>query len=617
MTKNDASTLRLSDFDKLIAQKIALDIRFFCADEDKKVSTKLALSPVTTLPTALATMISETALGSVVLFAENFTSTEQVVKLTHDLQQAALTSSLAKPLILSVDQEGGRVVRFNKATAFSGNMAIGATYQKHQTKYAEQVNAVIAKELKVLGINNNYAPVVDVNTNSKNPVINTRSFGEEAYKVASLGIAAVNALQSEGVMATLKHFPGHGDTYIDSHIGLPRVEHDLACIEKIDLMPFSRAITQANPAMIMTAHIQYPALENSTFTSKTGEKHLRPATMSRKILTDLLRNKMSFNGIIATDALDMAGIAYYFEPVQAVVETFIAGADIAVMPFKVRNTTDITRFKLFIKSVSQALKNRIKRGEITAEELHLSLARINQYKADYITLPNEALEEKISSAQALLANEKHLDLEQQLSNAAVVLVKNKQAMIPLSQSLLRKGNGLQKLLLLVESKTELSALKYALTQACRQSGVVEPSISALVASDKTSWLNYNENALLNRADLVIATINVKTASLVDLGGVDDLVMKSSTKEKDKLTYASLMQWQLQRAKQNNVKSILIARGSPYLMAPYNRLVDVLLLNFDDRSYALNDIHMISPGYNTSLAVIFGQQTAQGELPVSL
>ncbi len=238
MTKNDASTLRLSDFDKLIAQKIALDIRFFCADEDKKVSTKLALSPVTALPTALATMISETALGSVVLFAENFTSTEQVVKLTHDLQQAALTSSLAKPLILSVDQEGGRVVRFNKATAFSGNMAIGATYQKHQTKYAEQVNAVIAKELKVLGINNNYAPVVDVNTNSKNPVINTRSFGEEAYKVASLGIAAVNALQSEGVMATLKHFPGHGDTYIDSHIGLPRVEHDLACIEKIGLMPF-------------------------------------------------------------------------------------------------------------------------------------------------------------------------------------------------------------------------------------------------------------------------------------------------------------------------------------------------------------------------------------------
>eukprot|EP00487_Bulimina_marginata_P008443 TRINITY_DN3098_c0_g1_i1.p1 TRINITY_DN3098_c0_g1~~TRINITY_DN3098_c0_g1_i1.p1 ORF type:complete len:234 (+),score=76.94 TRINITY_DN3098_c0_g1_i1:98-703(+) len=197
-------------------------------------------------------------------------------------------------------------------TGFAGNMAIGASYQQHGTHFATQVNSVIAKELKVLGINNNYAPVVDVNTNVDNPVINTRSFGESASQVSALGASAVTAIQAQGVMATLKHFPGHGDTHVDSHLGLPRVDHDRATIDKVDLAPFVWAIEHANPAMIMTAHIQYPALDNSLFVSKSGEKLMRPATMSRKILTTLLREKMGFEGIIATDALDMAGVTHFF-----------------------------------------------------------------------------------------------------------------------------------------------------------------------------------------------------------------------------------------------------------------------------------------------------------------
>jgi len=357
---DQATKLMFTDFERKIAQKMALDIRYFCSEVPAK--DEACLQGVTKLPALLADLVQETDIGGVVLFAENLMSNQQIIQLTSDLQKAALASVSAKPLIISIDQEGGRVVRLPHATSFAGNMAIGATYAKNKTKYATSSSEVIGAELNALGINNNYAPVMDVNTNADNPVINTRSFGENPQQVAELGVAVVNGLQAQSVMATLKHFPGHGDTHVDSHLGLPRVDHDLATIEKIDLAPFRWAIEHSEPAMIMTAHIQYPALDNSTFVSQQGEKTIRPATMSRKILTDLLRNKMKFKGVIATDALDMAGIAHYFDEVTATVETISAGADLAIMPFKIRAPEDIAKFKRFVKSVSEKLSDKMTQG---------------------------------------------------------------------------------------------------------------------------------------------------------------------------------------------------------------------------------------------------------------
>ncbi|MBL0710064.1 MAG: glycoside hydrolase family 3 protein, partial [Colwellia sp.] len=326
-TDDNQEKIMFTDFERKIAQKLALDIRYFCDDALIKVKGKYCQQGVTKLPKDLADLIQETDIGGVVLFAENLIDNQQIIQLTTDLQKAALASKSAKPLIISIDQEGGRVARLPHATSFAGNMAIGATYASHKTEYATKVSEVIGAELASLGINNNYAPVVDVNTNIDNPVINTRSFGENPQHVAELGVAVVNGLQSKGIMATLKHFPGHGDTHVDSHLGLPRVDHNLALIEKSDLAPFKWVIEHSHPAMIMTAHIQYPALDSSTVINKNGNETIRPATMSRKILTDLLREKMAFKGIIATDALDMAGIAHYFDEVSATVEALSAGAD--------------------------------------------------------------------------------------------------------------------------------------------------------------------------------------------------------------------------------------------------------------------------------------------------
>ena len=143
--------------------------------------------------------------------------------------------------------------------------------------------------------------------------------------------------------------------------------------------------------MIMTAHIQYPVLDNSIFVSKQGEKLIRPATMSRKILTDLLRKEMTFDGIIATDALDMAGVTHFFTDVEAVVETFIAGADLAVMPFKVRTPEDINNFYTFIKNVAKALTMRIAQGDYQLVEFEESIARLKHYKQQYIAINNSSI----------------------------------------------------------------------------------------------------------------------------------------------------------------------------------------------------------------------------------
>lgn len=624
MTKEFRSPRQLSDFERLVATKMALDIRYFCSETgpNQPESTGQCLQAVTKLPQALADMVTVTGIGSIVLFAENLATTKQIIQLTDDLQQAAVKSQSGQPLIISIDQEGGRVVRLPHATSFAGNMAIGATYVGHGVRFAAQTSTVIAKELTALGINNNYAPVVDVNTNAANPVINTRSFGEDPQQVAKLGVAAVNGFQQNGVMATLKHFPGHGDTHVDSHLGLPLVAHDLATIKKQDLAPFQWAIKQSSPAMIMTAHIQYPALDDSTVLNKAGEKIIRPATMSRKILTGLLREQMAFDGIIATDALDMAGIAHYFDEVSAVVETFVAGADLAVMPFKIRKVEDIDKFYLFIKEVAYQLQQKIANNELLATELTQSIARINRYKAKYCQLSKISVTKRITLAEEFIAQPEHLALEQTLADNAVVQLTAKSNNLPVD---IAKVNRIH---LFVLNWQEFGALKQAILNQWPNTGKAVPQVSATVVAEGDTQLQLQRGEKLVKADLVIATVDTKIAStvssVVDTGGAEDLLtqINAMSNKQDKVDYKLLLSYQLQQAQKQKIPSVLIVKGSPYLLQPYVDLTDTMLVTFDDRIYhkrdqQSNEVHAYSSGYTTSMAIIFGKQKALGKLPVSL
>jgi beta-N-acetylhexosaminidase len=246
-------------------------------------------------PGALLDAIRDGRVGGVVLFAfrKNIRSKEQVRAMLREVQGAALRGGLP-PVPVGVDQEGGSVVRVGYRAVFPSAMAIGAT---GDPRNAERAARAVAEGLRADGITVNHAPVCDVNVERRNPVIGTRSFGDDVAHVAEMAAAWVRGSEGTGVASTPKHFPGHGDTALDSHFTRPDVTADRATLERRELAPF-RAAFAAGAATVMSAHIRYPALDPEA-----------PATISRPILTDVLRGQLGFDGLSMTDSLDMSGIA--------------------------------------------------------------------------------------------------------------------------------------------------------------------------------------------------------------------------------------------------------------------------------------------------------------------
>jgi len=236
------------------------------------------------------------------------------LELTNDLQDHAEI-----PLLFGADFERGTVMRLEEGTSFPHAMAIAATGTPQD---AYEVGRVTAIEARAAGIHWIFAPDADVNSNPANPIINTRSFGEDPHRVASFVAAFTRGVEENGALATAKHFPGHGDTSTDSHLALPRTDTNRKRLDEIELVPFRAAIAAA-VSTIMTGHLSVPALEPNENI---------PATLSHEILTGLLRKKMRFDGLIITDALDMAGVAARFSPGEVAVRAILAGADVLLIP---------------------------------------------------------------------------------------------------------------------------------------------------------------------------------------------------------------------------------------------------------------------------------------------
>ena len=233
--------------------------------------------------------------------------------LTNDLQQRA-----PRPLLISQDMEWGPGMRLDEASTFPPAMAIGAT---RNPEYAYLAGYATAREARTLGAHQVYAPVADVNNNPENPVINIRSFGAQPDLVAQMAADAVRGLQIGGAIATVKHFPGHGDTDTDSHLDLPVIPFDRARLDTLELIPF-RAAIQAGVESVMTAHLAFPALESDSTV---------PGTLSPTITTGLLREDMGYDGLVVTDALDMQGVTKNFGVGETAVRVLEAGADMLLM----------------------------------------------------------------------------------------------------------------------------------------------------------------------------------------------------------------------------------------------------------------------------------------------
>ncbi|MCR5182663.1 MAG: hypothetical protein K6D56_06535, partial [Clostridia bacterium] len=263
-------------------------------------------SNVTSLPEDLAGLLSRRGFGGIILFAENAESTGQITRLIDQMQTANAGSNNPGQLLMGVDQEGGMIYRLSTGTKFSGNMGLAATGNPENARTAGEI---IGKELKAVGFNFDLAPVLDVNNNPSNPVINLRSFSDDPDTVAAFGKAFMEGLHSGGVAASLKHFPGHGNTSTDSHTGFPKIDGTYEELAAAELVPF-RACTDSGADAVMTAHIQYPGIETNTYTSiSSGQQVCLPATLSKTIITDILRGKMGFEGVVITDAMNMDAIA--------------------------------------------------------------------------------------------------------------------------------------------------------------------------------------------------------------------------------------------------------------------------------------------------------------------
>lgn len=296
--------------------------------------------------------------GGFILFKKNIQDSAQLLTLLNSLKET--NAALNKvPMFLSVDEEGGRVSRLpDEFKKFPSNKVIG---QKNDSSLSYQIGNILGRELSSFGFNMDFAPVVDINSNPKNPVIGDRSFGTTAGLVSRLGIETMKGIRAENVISVVKHFPGHGDTSVDSHVGLPRVNHDLKRLESFELVPFKAAIENSVDA-IMIAHILLPKLDPEN-----------PASFSKAVITDLLRTDMNFNGVVITDDFTMGAIEKNYDMGGAAVKSIQAGADIVLV------CHGFDKQETVIKALLAAAQT----GQISTGRLDGSVYRVLELKQRY------------------------------------------------------------------------------------------------------------------------------------------------------------------------------------------------------------------------------------------
>lgn len=306
----------------------------------------------------LINLVNTNKVGGVILFKRNIETSEQLKKLNNNID--GLNKEI--PLFISVDEEGGRVNRLpSDMENFPSAREVGL---KNDKDYAYNNGKSIGESLKVTGFNMNYAPVLDIFSNPKNTVIGDRAFGSDVETVSTMGIATMKGIEEEGIISVIKHFPGHGDTSVDSHYGLPIVYKTLEELENFELIPFKKAIKEGCKA-IMVSHILLDKIDKQN-----------PSSMSETVVTDILREQLGFDGVVITDDMEMGAITENFTVEDACVQSIIAGCDIVL----------IGSGNESIYNTIQAIKDSILNGKITEERINESVVRIIKLKNEYFKM---------------------------------------------------------------------------------------------------------------------------------------------------------------------------------------------------------------------------------------
>ena len=417
--------------------------------------------------------------GGIILYGSNMTEPGQIAGLVQDLQDNNLANentSVHIPYFMAVDEEGGIVVRFVGGTRMNGSMAIGATGD-NAAENAEKTGRVLGEEMAAVGFNVDFAPDIDVNNNAANPVIGTRSFSDDPETVAALGTAWTDGLTDTGVIATYKHFPGHGDTGVDSHIGTPSVEKTYDQIKEVELVPFQAAI-EDGADMIMTAHITYPLIDDEVVFGDGVTKGFYPATMSKKMITEILREDLGFDGVVVADALEMdairtAGLVpgeedsveYSTNIAQKVIE---AGVDILLLPTDLNGEEAVAFYDTYIDGLVAMVED----GTIPEARIDESVERILKLKEKYGILDaDKALkdpQEAAANAREVLGSDEHHAVEMEIAKQAITLLKNDQETLPITATD-------QNIVFLGRQAEDSYTIEYALRQLMDQ-GILDANV---------------------------------------------------------------------------------------------------------------------------------------------
>lgn len=463
----------------------------------------------------------------------------------------------ALPLLNTADFETGAGFRLQGATAFPRMMAFGAAGDE---TLAFEAGRVTGEESRAIGVHVNFAPVVDVNNNPRNPVINTRSFGEDPDQVGRLATAYVRGMQSAGMMATLKHFPGHGDTDVDSHLGLPIIKQPRERLDKMELPPFKAGIA-AGAGAVMTGHIEMPALDPTPNT---------PTTLSQPIVTGLLRKELGFNGLIYTDSMGMAGVTAMYKPGEAAVRAVKAGNDIVL-----HSPDDAAAFA--------AIRDAVKAGEIAQAQIDASVERILRAKAKARLHRVRAVNlDAISNIVGTRANQAVAD---QVSQRSMTLVKDDRNQVPLK--LARDGQILYLSMLDYPSGWRIAAPSRTFIPELRKRW---PNVTSVELSDRTAPGELElVRAMAPRYDAVVASVFVRAASA---SGRMDL--------------APGLQRLIQDLTRSRKPFVTVLFGNPYV-ATFMPDVPAMLLTYDfyDRAEA------------SAVRALAGEAPIRGRLPIAL
>jgi beta-N-acetylhexosaminidase len=332
--------------------------------------------------------------------SQNIDNSGQLRELNEAFQRLAAECNLP-PLLIATDQEGGQLMAMGDGTLLPGNMALGAA---NSVDLARRAGEVLGREMAAVGVNVDYAPCVDVNLNPSNPVVGARSFGENPYDVARLGAAMVEGIQSQGVAATAKHFPGHGDTASDSHHGLASASHSLERLREVEFPPFTSCI-KAGVRLVMSAHLALPAVEGPD---------APPATLSEKVLKGLLREELGYEGVIVTDALNMRAIQQGEALGGEALRALRVGADLLLVT---SDPEDQAR-------IHHAVMDAVREGKLNAEELEHSRRRVLDLKSWLQDGPARPGLSVIRSAA-------HLKVADEIAEKSITLVRDKRGLLPI------------------------------------------------------------------------------------------------------------------------------------------------------------------------------------------